>query len=188
MRRYFLLLALTVLSASLQLSIVSAATQITGTITAKRGDTVKVEFQAHKTAGPKIGDGVRFSITLGGVDVYAGTGKITEIDGNTTWVKVTDSNPKLKMKAVIHATGLAEQEKIVQSNNPPTLHRCHELAGDPWDDQRVGPSIKFSSINADQAIAACEEAARRYPAVDRFSFQLARAYTAKGQYRNARFY
>lgn len=165
-----------------------AATELTGKITAKQGELVKVDFTPDKTVGPKVGDEVKFSTTIGGQFVNAGIGKVTDVDTNFVWIKAERNNLKLKMKAIIHATGLAKKEIIVQSNNAPPLHLCDELAGDPWDNQRFGPSVKFSSINANQAISACEEATRMYPATDRFSFQLGRAYTAGFQYTHARFY
>lgn len=87
---------------------VLAATQITGTITAKHGETVKVEFQAHKAAGPKIGDEVKFSTIIDGIFIPAGIGKVTEVDGITVWIKVENMNLKPKMKAVIYATGMPD--------------------------------------------------------------------------------
>lgn len=89
----------------LQAPYVVAATEITGTITAKRGDSVKVEFHPDKSADPKVGDGVKFSTTQAGIPINCGTGKVTEVDENTVWIKSEKKNLKLKMDAVIHATG-----------------------------------------------------------------------------------
>lgn len=107
MRQYFLILTLIVLVVP-QTQTVFAATAITGTITAKRGDSVKVEFQPHETAGPAVGDKVEFSTELKGmkgIKVNAGTGKVTKVDGNAVWVKITKNRPNLKMTAIIQATG-----------------------------------------------------------------------------------
>ena len=184
MNKYLFVSIITVLLL-LQSCIVLAATEITGTITAKRGDLVKVDFQPNKSAGPKVGDEVKFSYILSGFPVSAGTGKVTEVDGNTVWIKPAKNNLKLKMKAVIHATGLAKRKKTIQSNNAPPQHLCDELAAHPWDFQHIGPALKFSSINANQAIDACKDAVNEYPKTPRFLFQLGRAYDANKQYHDA---
>jgi TPR repeat protein len=88
-----------------------AATEITGTVTAKRDDSVQVTFAPHDTAGPKIGDKVAFSKEIpgtGGIKAKAGEGTVTGVDGATVWVKTTDNRPNLKMDAVIQATGAAD--------------------------------------------------------------------------------
>jgi tetratricopeptide (TPR) repeat protein len=171
-----------------QTSGVFAVTQITGNITAKHENSFKVDFQPHKTAAPDLNDKVEFYLTLDGEKIEAGTGKVTKTGVNFVWVQTDDTHPDLTMKALIHATGITKKKKTLVKNRLVPLHPCDELAGDPWDDKRIGPSVKFSAIEADRAISACEEAARKYPAADRFQFQLARALTAKGQYKNARFY
>ena len=86
MNKYLLVSIITVVLL-LQPCTVPAATEITGTITAKRGDTVKVEFQPHKTAGPKVGDEIKFSYILSGFPVSAGTGKVTEVTADSVWIK-----------------------------------------------------------------------------------------------------
>jgi tetratricopeptide (TPR) repeat protein len=101
----------------LQTSLTFAATEITGTVTAKRGDSVQVTFAPHDTAGPKIGDKVAFSKEIpgtGGIKAKAGEGTVTEIDGATIWVKTSDNRPNLKMDAVIQATGQVTNEMLLQ--------------------------------------------------------------------------
>jgi hypothetical protein len=80
-------------------------TVIAGTVVARRADSVKVEFERHKTVKPKSGDKVEFSTLLQGIKVGAGTGEVVEVDGEILWVKTSDDRPKPKMNAVIHATG-----------------------------------------------------------------------------------
>ncbi len=80
-------------------------TEISGTVVARRDDSVKVEFEQHKIAKPKSGDKVEFSTLLQGIKVGAGTGEVTEVDVETVWVKISDDRPKPKMNAVIQATG-----------------------------------------------------------------------------------
>lgn len=85
-----------------------AATEISGKITAKRGDSVQVTFEPHQTAGPAIGDTVSFSLEIpgaGGIRAKAGEGTVTEVDGTTVWVKTSDNRPNLRMDAVVQATG-----------------------------------------------------------------------------------
>jgi len=184
MSKYLFVSTITVLLL-LQSCIVLAATEITGTITAKRGDTVKVEFQPNKTAGPMVGDEVKFSYTDSGIFIGAGTGKVTEVTADSVWVKAVKKNLKLKMKAVIHATGLAKSKKMVRKNSKPPLHRCDELARDPYDSQRIGPAVKHRKIDPSSAIFACTEALQTYPDNVRFLFQLGRAFAADKQYQAA---
>jgi TPR repeat protein len=186
--RYYLFVLFTMLLIVLQASSAFAVAPIKGVVTAKRGDTLKVEFQVNKQVVPQPGDQVEFFQMLEGYPAEAGTGKVVKNDGNAVWVQTNDSHPDLTMNALIHATGIAKKKKPVKKTSTPPLHPCDELAGDPWDDKRIGPSVKFPSIQTDRAITACEEAAREYPAADRFQFQLARAYTADKQYKKALFY
>jgi FOG: TPR repeat, SEL1 subfamily len=105
MHKHFFILILTML-AFFQIPTAFAATAITGMVTEKRGDSVKVEFEPHKTVSPKIGDKVDFSTEIKGIKgIKAGTGKVTKVDGKTVWVKTSDKRPKPKMNAIIQATG-----------------------------------------------------------------------------------
>ncbi len=156
---------------------VFASTDIIGTVTARHGDSLKVEFQRHEAAAPKTGDKVEFSLQLDGLPVGAGAGKVTQVDGNAVWVQISDGQPDLKMDAVIHAT--------VKHDNVPPLHRCDELAGDPNDDQRIGPAVETSSIDIDQAMTACKNAINEYPKTARFLYQLARVYDTNKQHKEA---
>jgi hypothetical protein len=85
-----------------------AAIEISGTIIAKKGNLVQVEFQADGETVPQLGDQVNFVTyleQLPGVPVAAGQGRVTEIIGETVWVKTVDDRPQLKMSAKIQATG-----------------------------------------------------------------------------------
>ncbi len=186
--RYYLFVLFTMLLIVLQASSAFAVAPIKGVVTAKRGDTLKVEFQVNKQVVPQPGDQVEFFQMLEGYPAEAGTGKVVKNDGNAVWVQTNDSHPDLTMNALIHATGIVKKQKLVKKTSTPPLHPCDELAGDPWDNQRLGPSVNYFSINATQAISVCEDAVKKYPAEDRFSFQLARAYTANKQYKSALFY
>lgn len=88
----------------LQTTTLFSATDITGIVTAKRDNLLKVEFQFHETAVPKTGDKVEFSLQLDGMSVGAGIGRVTQVDGGTAWVQISDGQPDLKMDAVIHAS------------------------------------------------------------------------------------
>ena len=81
------------------------ATQITGTVTAKKADTIKLEFEPHNMIGPDIGDHVDFNTQVSGIDVNAGTGKVTIIGYDFVWIKATKGRPSLKMSGTILATG-----------------------------------------------------------------------------------
>jgi TPR repeat protein len=100
-----------------QTSLSFAATEITGTVAAKRGDSVQVTFEPHEAAGPAVGDAVSFSKEIpgtGGIRAKAGEGTVTEVDGTTVWVKTIDNRPNLKMDAVIQATGTANLYPVLK--------------------------------------------------------------------------
>lgn len=88
-----------------------AITKISGTVAAKRGNSLKVEFQSQEKATPKLDDKVEFSLQLDGELIGAGTGKVTQFDGDAVWVKISDGQPGLQMDAVIYATG----SKVIKS-------------------------------------------------------------------------
>ena len=62
---------------------------------------------------------------------------------------------------------------------PPT--ECDRLAASPVDTNAVAPGIEIAGIDHARAVPACEEAIAKYPEVARLSFQLGRAYDAKGE-------
>lgn len=66
-----------------------------------------------------------------------------------------------------------------------TEHECDRLAAAPTDVNKQGPGVPVEELDAEAAIAACEDAAREFPAVDRFKFQLARALNKAGQFQEA---
>jgi len=101
----FQIFSFTILTIFVMQSIAYCKTEITGTVTSKRADSVKVEFAPHKTAGPKVGDKVDFKTMMQGLEVNAGQGEVTESESSSTWVKINKGHPNLKMTALIHATG-----------------------------------------------------------------------------------
>jgi hypothetical protein len=101
----FQICSFTILTVFIMQSVAYCKTEITGTVTAKRADLVKVEFKPHKTAGPKVGDKVDFKTIMQGLEVNAGQGEVTESESSSTWVKIKKGRPNLKMTALIHATG-----------------------------------------------------------------------------------
>ena len=150
-------------------------TEITGAVTEKRDNSVKVKFEPHKTAGPKVGDRVDFKKLFKGYEASAGHGEVTEIGAGFVWVKTSDNRPNLEMIGVIQATGLPGKGRTTHSKNSAPLHRCDELAGDPHDNQRIGPSVEFDSVDAGPAITACTDAVNQYPGTARFVYQLGRS-------------
>lgn len=69
-----------------------------------------------------------------------------------------------------------------------TVTECDQLAGGPFDPDRVTEGVRREQIDADKAIPACEEAVAVHPAVRRFHYQLARALHAKEPARAAQIY
>ena len=102
MRKYLITLLSSLLI--LQISIVSAATEINGIIIKKNGNKVKVNFRPSNNAWPAKGDKVLFFTELDGIKVSAGEGKVYTMRGATVWVESTDNRPDLNMKATIQAT------------------------------------------------------------------------------------
>ena len=62
---------------------------------------------------------------------------------------------------------------------------CDRLASDPNDVNKVGPGITFDKIDANDAIAACQQDLRVNPNTARFKFQLARALHKAKRYEEA---
>lgn len=164
---------------------VFASAHITGMVTAKSGTSLKVEFQPHKKVIPKIGDKADFFLQLDGMPVGAGTGKVTKVNEGVLWVQTSSDKPDLNMDVTIYATGEMENKTAAIKDDVSSLHRCDELAGDPNDDQRMGPAVESSSIDIDQAMSACKNAIKEYPKTARFLYQLARVYNANKQYKEA---
>lgn len=80
-------------------------TRITGTVTAKKADIIKLEFEPDNSVGPNIGDHVDFNTQVSGIDVKAGEGEITITGYDFVWAKTIKGRPNLKMSGTILATG-----------------------------------------------------------------------------------
>lgn len=118
--RSIILFSLSACFVFLLLSGTCGATVIQGTVTAKRADSVKVEFKPHETAAPKVGDKVVFMKTMQGFDVTAGNGEVTKNGSDYVWVKIIKKPVKIKMSAVIQATGKPSLSKEAKSENVET--------------------------------------------------------------------
>jgi hypothetical protein len=132
-----------------------ADTQMAGTVTAMRGDTVKVEFETHKAAGPKKGDTVRFWAVYPGVRAKAGSGTVIEVDASSAWVRTSDDRVGLEMQAIIYATGAPAGERHYPS--APTNRQADSDPSDSgWGDgssRQEKPSDEIVSriVAADKA-------------------------------------
>ncbi len=80
-------------------------TAITGMVTARGDDRLRVEFEPHATADPSIGDAVTFTAIIRGIEVGGGAGEVVEAGRDFVWVRRTRGNPGLQMRATIAATG-----------------------------------------------------------------------------------
>ncbi len=78
--------------------------------------------------------------------------------------------------------GAADGEVVIRS----ILHDCDRLASAAQNVDSVAPGVQLAAIEADPAIDACQAALAEYGNIVRFRFQLARAYQAKGSFREAR--
>jgi hypothetical protein len=114
------------------------ATEITGTVTAKRDNSVKVEFTPHETVRPKIGDLVVFKKTIKGYELNAGRGEVAEVKANFVWVKILEEPVNLTMSGVITtddshiespAKAIPESEETSQIDElQPTKSRLKEFS------------------------------------------------------------
>jgi len=97
--------------------LVLGATEITGKVTEKRYDSVKVVFKAHDNASPTTGDRVDFTKSFKGskYKAKAGHGVVTEIGNDFAWVKIIKKPVALKMTGVIQATGQATLYLMLKS-------------------------------------------------------------------------
>jgi hypothetical protein len=103
--RYYLFVLSTMLLIVLQTSNTFAVTSLKGVVTARRGDSLKVEFQINQQAAPQPGDLVDFFQMLDGYAAEAGMGTVTKIEDGSVWVQTDDPRPTLAMNVSIYATG-----------------------------------------------------------------------------------
>jgi len=173
--RYYLFILFTMLLAGLQISNAFAATPIKGVVTAKRGDSLKVEFQFNTQAAPQPGDHVEFYQMLDGYPAEAGTGKVIKNDGDAVWVQTNDSHPDLTMNALIHATGGAIQNRQQQvPNKDKQTVNSNVIEDNGWSDvkyQKVDPVDHYinaivranQSCNYQQALQIADQARNEIP-------------------------
>jgi hypothetical protein len=81
------------------------SSDITGTVTARRGEQVRVEIEPRPDVAPVAGDRVAFSTEIRGIPVGGGSGEVSDVEAGAVWVRVTSGAPGLGMNATIAATG-----------------------------------------------------------------------------------
>ncbi len=86
------------------------SSKLTGTVTEKQGDRVRVDFTPHKSFGPSKGDQVGFVRIFQGIEAKAGKGEVVEVGSGFAWVRITSQPVKLKMTGII---ALTENSKVV---------------------------------------------------------------------------
>jgi len=105
MKKIVLLLRKCICGVSILLFVVPqpvlAATEITGKVTEKRHDSVKVTFEVQNNASPAIGDRVDFKKVIQGYAVKAGYGEVTTVKSGFVWVRVVKKPVDLAMTGVI---------------------------------------------------------------------------------------
>jgi hypothetical protein len=82
-----------------------AATEMAGSVTARREGAVQVSFEPRAGVRPAVGDAVTFSTEIDGIRVDAGQGEVAEVEATAVWVLVSRGRPALGHRAVIGATG-----------------------------------------------------------------------------------
>jgi len=86
-------------------SVAHGAGKLSGTVTEKQGDKVKVDFKSNESLAPDRGDKVDFITLMEGIEVKAGQGQVVEVGSGFVWVKIIRKPVRLKMNGIIHATG-----------------------------------------------------------------------------------
>lgn len=96
-------------------------------------------------------------------------------------LRIIDTDAKIVLSP---ATDAAEATPLVIQVNA-TVNRCDKLAGDLLDIQGVTEGVYPNDIRLEEALAACEEAARMRPDVARFKHELGRVHYARGEFEKA---
>lgn len=96
-----------------QPSLAQTTTDISGKVTARRENQLRVEFEPHAQAAPATGDAVDFKTEIRGIVVAAGRGEIVDADASGAWVRVLERSPGLGMNAVIHASGMRDADAVL---------------------------------------------------------------------------
>jgi TPR repeat protein len=104
--------------------------------------------------------------------------------GQDPWMSATSTLPEIYFaREPIPSTPPLEAQK--SAARAPELE-CDRLAAHPDDPEAVVNGVDFEQIKALRAIGACERARRQFPDENRFSYQLARAYTAARNHARAK--
>jgi TPR repeat protein len=88
----------------------------------------------------------------------------------------------------LNAAPVAKQSLLaVPPADPSAVQPCDELAAAPEDTKRGSAvkGVKLENIKTGDALAACSDAAKKFPGVDRFHYQLGRAQFAAKDYPSA---
>ena len=87
----------------------------------------------------------------------------------------------------IYLNAVSQTALSVPMADPATIQPCDRLAAAPEDTSRNASvrGVKLEEIKISDAIAACSEAVRQFPGIDRFHYQLARALFAALDYPSA---
>lgn len=93
--------------------------------------------------------------------------------------RVMPPNVLTSLLAALVAAGVAASPALAQAT------RCDTLASHPFDPDKVAPGVKFTDLNARDAIAACTAALKRDDKNPRLRFELGRALERSGAYGEA---
>ena len=167
----FRILLLTLLATSYcQMAI---AVDLQGKVTARKNGSLMVSCSTDGAIRPEPGDEVAFSLLMQGIEVHAGTGKISEIGEGFVWVNQLTGKANLNHRAVIHTTGQPlPAEPSAQPKQPQSSRTPADDSG--WGEdssQRITPEEQYISdittayqaCNFPQAFQLAERARREIP-------------------------
>lgn len=116
-RRLLVLVPAIVCSLAAQGQVALAQTPLSGTVTQTREGAVRIKYTEGNGATAAVGDSVRFTMTMDGFELDAGTGKVSESADGFVWVAVSDARVRVGADARILATGIVEAAAI-QTGEP----------------------------------------------------------------------
>ncbi len=110
-------LGLLILGVMLCIPLAFSATSLKGMVDAKQAGEVRVALAPGSTAVPRVGDAVSFTVEMDGLEIEAGAGTVSKVEGPQVWVKVTEGQPNIDMIAVIQASGIGETAEMAPASD-----------------------------------------------------------------------
>jgi hypothetical protein len=116
--------------------------EIVGMVTAVNEGAIKLEFEIHPAAEPRLGDSVTFSKLVQGIVVHSGRGEVSNVGQGFVQVKVLSGHPELMHLGNIAATGSLE------TNDPLAIAKAFLTLLFAEDSEQIGRYINPAERDA----------------------------------------